>query len=50
MDQGNAILLNPMFTSYCYALHINSMGETRTIKIDGKTGQTLSDVKTFAEE
>ncbi|MDP5199036.1 hypothetical protein [Flavobacterium sp. DG2-3] len=39
-----------LFTSYCYAVQINSMGETRTIKIDGKTGEILSDVKDFMLE
>lgn len=37
-------------TRYCYQVNISMVGETRSIKIDGKTGEILSDIKTFAEE
>ncbi|TPG45312.1 hypothetical protein [Flavobacterium pectinovorum] len=37
-------------TSYCYSIQIATMAETRTIKIDGKTGEILSDVNAFIEE
>ncbi|WP_253784716.1 hypothetical protein [Flavobacterium sp. HSC-32F16] len=39
-----------LFTSYCYVLQLNLMEGTRTIKIDGKTGEILSDVKDFMLE
>ncbi|MFC4478873.1 hypothetical protein [Flavobacterium chungangensis] len=39
-----------LFTSYCYVVQLNLMEGSRTIKIDGKTGEILSDIKTFAEE
>ena len=37
-------------TSYCYLLEIASMDGTRIIKIDGETGEILSDEKSFIEE
>lgn len=38
------------FTNYCYSIDIRTIEETRIIKIDGKTGEILSDEKSFIQE
>lgn len=37
-------------TSYCYSIQIATMAGTRTIKIDGKTGEIINDITAYIEE